>query len=109
MTEKMTNQTARSAAKPSRARRFARQPAEVAAPPAPEPTPPCPEPKLTKASIVLDLLQRSEGATLAELVAATGWLPHTTRAHLTGLRKKGHMLEKTKRGDVTCYRIAEAR
>jgi hypothetical protein len=38
-------------------------------------------------------------------MAATGWLPHTTRAALTGLRKKGHVIEKTKRDDATCYRI----
>lgn len=62
----------------------------------------------TKADIVLGLLKRSEGATLADLVEATGWLPHTTRAHLTGLRKKGLTIEKTKRGDATCYRIVEA-
>lgn len=30
------------------------------------------------------------GASLDELAGATGWLPHTTRAALTGLRKKGH-------------------
>lgn len=60
----------------------------------------------TKASIVIDLLRRREGATLNELVNATGWLPHTTRAALTGLRKKGHVVEKTKRDDATCYRIA---
>lgn len=62
----------------------------------------------TKAELVLALLRRSEGATLSELVDATGWLSHTTRAALTGLRKKGHVLEKTKRDDATCYRIAEA-
>ena len=33
-------------------------------------------------------------------------LPHTTRAALTGLRKKGHAVDKFKRDDVTCYRIA---
>ena len=49
-----------------------------------------------------------EGATLADLIEATGWLPHTTRAALTGLRKKGHVLAKDKRGDATCYRIAGA-
>lgn len=58
-----------------------------------------------KTTLILDLLRREEGATLAEMVEATGWLPHTTRAALTGLRKKGHVLDKTKRGDVTCYRI----
>jgi DNA-binding transcriptional regulator PaaX len=61
-----------------------------------------------KIGVVLGLLRRDDGATLAELVAATGWLPHSTRAALTGLRKKGHVLEKSKRGDITCYRIVDA-
>ena len=61
----------------------------------------------TKASIVVELLRRPEGATLTELVDATDWLPHSTRAALTGLRKKGHVLEKSKRDNATCYRIAE--
>jgi hypothetical protein len=46
----------------------------------------------TKLARVLALLQRDCGATLAELIAATGWLPHTTRAALTGLRKRGYAL-----------------
>jgi hypothetical protein len=62
-------------------------------------------PRATKASAVVALLQRDEGATLVDMIAATGWLPHTTRAALTGLRKKGHILEKSKRDDQTCYRI----
>ena len=57
---------------------------------------------------MLALLRRAEGATLAELVEATGWLPHTTRAALTGLRKKGHGIVREKRDEVTYYRIAEA-
>ncbi len=65
-------------------------------------------PKETKAALVLKMLQRDDGATLAELTAATNWLPHTTRAALTGLRKKGHSIDKGKRGDTTCYRIAMA-
>jgi len=60
----------------------------------------------SKIANVLSLLRRPEGATLAELTEATGWLSHTTRAALTGLRKKGHVIEKTKRGDTTCYCIA---
>lgn len=67
-----------------------------------------PAPRITKASIILDLLRREQGATLSELVAATGWLPHTTRAALTGLRKKGHVLDKYIRDDVTCYRTSAA-
>ena len=60
----------------------------------------------SKIATVVALLEREEGATLDEMVEATGWLPHTTRAALTGLRKKGRSIAKWKRGDATCYRIA---
>ncbi|WP_421849193.1 DUF3489 domain-containing protein [Novosphingobium sp.] len=62
----------------------------------------------SKTDIVLDLLRRQTGATLAEMVAATGWLPHTTRAALTGLRKKGHAIVRNKRDNMTCYTIEVA-
>ena len=62
----------------------------------------------TKSAAVIALLSRPNGATLDEMIAATGWLPHTTRAALTGLKKKGHVIVRGKRGDVTCYRIAAA-
>lgn len=64
--------------------------------------------RTSKTNAVLDLLRRDEGATLAELIAATGWLPHTTRAALTGLRKKNHAIERGKRGDTTCYFLRAA-
>ena len=67
-----------------------------------------PVPRISKAGTVLTLLQRDRGATLPELIEATGWLPHTTRAALTGLRKKGHAITRGKRDGVTCYTIAEA-
>ncbi len=61
----------------------------------------------TKQAKVTALLRREQGATLNELVAATNWLPHTTRAALTGLRKKGHDIVKSKGEDQrTVYRIA---
>lgn len=60
----------------------------------------------TKTALVLDMLRRTSGATLDELTSATSWLPHTTRAALTGLRKKGHAIDKRKRGEVTCYHLA---
>ena len=59
-----------------------------------------------KATLVLDLLRRPVGATLAELIELTGWLPHTTRAALTGLRKKGHEITRGKRDGVTFYTVA---
>lgn len=61
----------------------------------------------TKAETVLTLLKRSEGATLDELVAATGWLPHTTRAAMTGLKKKGHQITRTKVDGVSRYTTVE--
>ena len=63
----------------------------------------------TKQARVIALLERDTGATLDELVAATEWLPHTTRAALTGLRHKGFVLDKSKREDgTTVYRISSA-
>jgi hypothetical protein len=75
---------------------------------APPPVADSTDKKPTKAALVLGLLQREEGATLPEIVAATGWLPHTTRAALTGLRKKGHAIARGKRGDTTCYSLPQA-
>jgi hypothetical protein len=57
----------------------------------------------SKISIVKNLLSRSMGASLDELVSATGWLPHTARAALTGLRKKGHQIERRKVDGVSRY------
>ena len=87
-----------------------RGPARVPASQKPEAGAPADRPPQTKQALVLGLLQRKEGARLAELVEATGWLPHTTRAALTRLRQGGHELQKEKRdtGD-TAYRIAPAR
>lgn len=64
--------------------------------------------KPAKASHVLSMLQRPDGTTLDELVTATGWLPHTTRAALTGLRKKGHQLASEKIEGVRRYSMAVA-
>ena len=70
---------------------------------------PAPTQGRTKQARVIALLERDSGATLDELVAATGWLPHTTRAALTGLRHKGFVLGKSKREDgTTVYRITSA-
>lgn len=60
----------------------------------------------SKIEMVIGLLRRDEGAPLAAIVEATGWLPHTTRAALTGLRKKGHAITKSSRDGVTVYQIA---
>ena len=68
-----------------------------------------PEPKpKSKAALLLNLLARPEGASLAQMVAATDWLPHTTRAALTGLKKKGETVTSTKAAGVRTYRLVTA-
>jgi hypothetical protein len=59
----------------------------------------------TKKALVLSLLSRPQGATIDDLLSATGWLPHTTRAALTGLRKEGYEFAKSKNAEgETVYR-----
>jgi hypothetical protein len=59
----------------------------------------------SKQAIIVGLMTRPTGATLDELIKATDWLPHTTRAALTGLRKRGYTVERTRGEDkITCYR-----
>jgi Protein of unknown function (DUF3489) len=53
----------------------------------------------SKIGRVIALLQRDQGATLEEIVAATDWLPHTSRAALTGLRKRGFAIERLARAE----------
>jgi Protein of unknown function (DUF3489) len=60
----------------------------------------------TKQALVIEMLSAKKGATLNALVEATGWLPHTTRAALTGLRKRGFSIERTREeGSDSIYRI----
>ena len=53
----------------------------------PSPRPPRVGSKLDR---LLGMVSADEGVTLDELIGATGWLPHTARAALTGLRKRGY-------------------
>lgn len=59
------------------------------------------EPKLkaryrtgTKKARLFDLLAPAKGVTVDHIAATLGWLPHTTRAALTGLKKDGVVIEK---------------
>ena len=60
---------------------------------------------VTKRARMIALLEVKEGASLDDMVAATRWLPHTTRAALTGLRKSGKIIESDKVDGVRRYRI----
>jgi hypothetical protein len=53
----------------------------------------------SKLAAVVDLLRREDGATVEQLADAMGWLPHTTRAALTGLRKRGFGIDRRKGKD----------
>ncbi|TXN02007.1 DUF3489 domain-containing protein [Methylobacterium sp. WL64] len=61
----------------------------------------------SKLDRLVAMLARPDGAGIDELVGALGWLPHTTRAALTGLRKRGYALSTVRTtGAPTRYRIA---
>jgi hypothetical protein len=48
----------------------------------------------TKQALLIEMLSSEQGATLTALTDATGWLPHTARAALTVLRKKGFLITR---------------
>jgi hypothetical protein len=64
----------------------------------------------SKLAQVVELLLQDRGASIAELIVLTGWLPHTTRAALTGLRKRGFVTaidrSDEKRGSI--YRVEKS-
>ena len=63
----------------------------------------------SKLAQVTALLNRPDGANLDEMVSATGWLPHTMRAALTGLRKRGYRIERQRSDEgKSIYRIVLA-
>ena len=88
------------------------------------PSPPRPAPRKpregTKREVVLTMLRRPGGATVAQIAGATGWAPHTVRGFFAGLKKRGvevAVLERVRRvgpveegakGSYTVYRVAEA-
>jgi hypothetical protein len=62
----------------------------------------------SKRNLILSLMRRESGATITDLTTATGWLPHTTRAALTGLRKSGVAIARSQDAEkrLSVYRIA---
>ncbi len=62
----------------------------------------------SKLGSALDMLSTEAGATISELMAATGWLEHSTRAALTGLRRRGYglTLRRRERDGASVYGIA---
>jgi hypothetical protein len=53
----------------------------------------------TKRAKLIAMLARPEGASVAEIGQRLGWLPHTVRAAITGLRKAGREVTRSKDAD----------
>jgi hypothetical protein len=64
----------------------------------------------SKTEQVLDLLGRPTGASIAEMMKATGWQAHSLRGFLAGsLKKKGHAVSsEVEAGGLRRYRLAAA-
>ena len=65
------------------------------------------KPRKTKKAQLIVMLSRKTGADVASISKKFGWLPHTTRAALTGLRKTGYQItaETPGTGKPSRYRI----
>ena len=64
----------------------------------------------SKKAIVLDMLKRPDGATLADIMSATGWQAHSVRGFISGSlgKKMGLTVESFKRPDgVRAYKVAQ--
>jgi hypothetical protein len=64
----------------------------------------------TKAGMMLTLLRRPRGATVAELSKATGWQEHSVRGYISGTLKKRKGLEVLSEKDgkgARRYRVAD--
>ena len=62
----------------------------------------------TKQALLIDMLRREQGATIEEVVAATGWQSHTVRGAMAGALKKKLQLDVTSEtieGRGRVYRI----
>lgn len=60
----------------------------------------------SKADRLLMMMRTGTGASLEEMTEATGWQPHTVRAAMTGLRKRGFAIERHIEGNTTVWSIA---
>ena len=62
-----------------------------------------------KLGLILDRLQNKKGATLAELVDATGWQKHSVHGALSRLRTRGFAMDLEAKQGRKAYRLARVR
>lgn len=67
-------------------------------------------PKLNKATTIVALVSRPDGATIDEIMAATDWQAHTVRGFISGtLNKRGHNIISVRaKGEKTRYTLGAA-
>jgi predicted ArsR family transcriptional regulator len=63
----------------------------------------------TKTDRLLEMLRTGTGASLDEMTEGTGWQPHTVRAAMTGLRKRGIVIQRGVQGTMTVWSAAKDR
>jgi DNA-binding MarR family transcriptional regulator len=63
----------------------------------------------TKQARLVELLMADNGATITALRGALGWQPHSVRAAITGLRKRGFQVERQLEDGMSRYHIAPGR
>lgn len=96
---KMSDHTAQATRRP---RRMARSAAAQSSPTEPAPAATA---KPSKLALLEALLLRPDGASLADLAAATGWQAHSLRGAIAGaLRKRGLIITSTKDEGTRMYR-----
>ncbi len=61
-----------------------------------------------KLGLILDRLGRKTGATVDELVDATGWQKHSVRGALSRLRTRGFAIRLEAKQGRKAYRLAQA-
>lgn len=67
-------------------------------------------PRQTKGDVVIGMLRRPEGATMAQIEKATDWQAHSVRGFFAGTlkKKKGLAVTSEKADGVRTYRLAPA-